>query len=573
MAIINPQSLRNTGIAVFTGTPSFVSVNDGIISELNSYHGTLASGQSFEGAFENITDFGGIRVSVYSSSESAEDGLELWGKAANVDHAYIDDVYTVEAGVRKTYAVPVSTPNFKLRYTAGSENITDLEISTIYQKNVSIPSSHRIKDSVSDQDDAQLIQSVTKAKRPNGEYRNIDATINGNLAVGIGDIQADAGARVRVSQFTTLGDYKILGYDHTNLWENVGTGTGTWEANKYNMSVTAGQWFIKNSIRPHQYFSGKSQAIEMTFDNFHPQTGISKRCGYFSSSIASPYSADLDGLWLESDGTTIRFRASRNGTETMNLPITSWDGYEFLDSYQNMATWENFTVIFMDFLWLGGAIVRLWLKTQYGFVLAHTLHYSGTSEDVFILSPNQPIRYEIRSTSGSGNFRYICAQVSTEGSTAEAGVTHGINTGSAVIPVSVVGTKYPVLAIKKQTTLKNLCAKIDTMDVLVATNNDLALWSLEINPTLSAPLTYTTMSGTCMEFAAGNGTITVASPGKVIANGFAVQGNAFPTDILRENFLSYLGGKLDGTQDAYVLCLTPLTASINSYATINVKEY
>ena len=41
----------------------------------------------------------------------------------------------------------------------------------------------------------------------------------------------DAGGRTRVSQLTTLLDGKILGADDTDLFENVGTGTFTFQNN------------------------------------------------------------------------------------------------------------------------------------------------------------------------------------------------------------------------------------------------------------------------------------------------------------------------------------------------------
>ena len=51
----------------------------------------------------------------------------------------------------------------------------------------------------------------------------------------------DAGARQRVSQLNTLGDYKILDADETLLVETVGTGTGAFTNNTYTMTVDSGE--------------------------------------------------------------------------------------------------------------------------------------------------------------------------------------------------------------------------------------------------------------------------------------------------------------------------------------------
>jgi len=202
----------------------------------------------------------------------------------------------------------------------------------------------------------------------------------------------DAGGRARVSQLTTLGDYKTLNADRPLLIETVGTGSGSYGNSKYNMEVTGGQYVIRQTKKFHPYFSGKSQLVECTFDYFGLQSGTTKRVGYFSSTGSTPYAGNYDGFWLENDGQTFYLKASRIGVPTISVPWTLWDNYEKIQDYN----WNNFTVIMFDFLWLGGAILNIWLKTNKGFVLAHTVHYSGGNTDIFIQSPNQPIRYEIR---------------------------------------------------------------------------------------------------------------------------------------------------------------------------------
>lgn len=81
-------------------------------------------------------------------------------------------------------------------------------------------------------------------------------------------ISVDAGGRNRVSQITTLGDYKTIGYDRSLLFDNAGTGVGAWANNKYTMSVANGQYLVRQSKFYHPYFSGKSQIVEFTFDTF-----------------------------------------------------------------------------------------------------------------------------------------------------------------------------------------------------------------------------------------------------------------------------------------------------------------
>jgi hypothetical protein len=390
-------------------------------------------------------------------------------------------------------------------------------------------------------------------------------------------ISLDSGSRLRVSQFTTLLDGKILNSDNPFIWDNQGTGSGLYSANKYNMSVTSGQFFVRQSKRFMPYFAGKSQFVECTFDNFQIQANTVKRVGYFSSNAVSPFASNYDGFWLENDGTTYRLKAQRAGVTTIDVPWTSWDNYNLISSYD----WSTFTVIAFDFLWLGGAQLRIFLKTDLGFVLAHTVAYSGTATDTFILSPNQPIRYEIRSTTGVGSLRYICSQVSTEGSFSESGYNNSVNSlltsTIASNTVSAIATTYPVKAIRKKVLNRDNSVKLTSVTVFVSSANDILLWSVQLNPILSAPLSYTDVLNSAIQEANGSATAaistTVTSRGRILANGIISESGIMPPNAFTEDYLQYLGCSLNNTMDELILCVTPITANITLNGTINFKEY
>jgi len=388
-------------------------------------------------------------------------------------------------------------------------------------------------------------------------------------------IGIDAGGRQRVSQLTTLMDGKVVNGHTSLIFESAGTGTHNIANSKNDMSVTAGQWAIFQSKRFYPYFSGKSQVIEATFDSFTPETGLTKRFGYFSSSATSPYDTAFDGVWCESDGSTIRLRMSRAGTSTLNVPITSWSGYDNLGEYQNLSNWDNFTVCIFDFLWLGGAVMRFWVKTQSGFVLAHQFNYSGTAQDIFMLYPCQPMRYEVRSTTGSGNFRYICSQIATEGSFEEDGIVRSVNTGTTGITLSTSGITYPVVALRKQSAFRCVASAVSDFNIFVTTNNDQLLYTLQVNPTLSAGLTYSDVPDSSVQSAIGDGTITVTTEGSVMSSGFLTQNSILPTNLLEGNFLAYMGGTLNNTMDEYVLCATPISgvSNVSTYGSLAYKEF
>jgi hypothetical protein len=396
-----------------------------------------------------------------------------------------------------------------------------------------------------------------------------EAILQGILsAVGgtsIGNFGIDAGGRTRVAQITTLLDGKVLGQDDTLLFENVGDGSATYGANKVDMVVAGTQYMIRQSKRFTPYFSGKAQLVEATFDNFQTEVGITKRVGYFSSSAVAPYTADLDGFWLEDDGTKKVLKIYNNGTEKVSVDFIDMDNYALVSSYN----WSNFTVIAFDFLWLGGAVLRFWLKTDLGFVLVHTMNYSGTDTDTFTLSPNQPLRYEIRNSGagGSGSLRYICSQIATEGSLDEAGNTRAVYNDVSISTNSVT-TTYALLGIRKAVAFRDAAVQIIECGGVNTASNETGMLLLLRNPTLSALLSYGALGKVEVSLATNQ---TVTADGYVVAalpSGIQGQSNA-----MKENFLSFLSQSITNTMDEYVLAYRPATSNQSVRGFINFKTF
>jgi hypothetical protein len=190
-----------------------------------------------------------------------------------------------------------------------------------------------------------------------------------------------------------------------------------------------------------------------------------------------------------------------------------------------------------------------------------------------IKDPNQTVRYEIRSSTGSGSLNYICSQVATEGSMDNSGCQRSVDSGTTAITCASVGTTYPIKAIRKQSAFRQIPSSLEDFGIFINSTNDLVRYSIEINPTLSAPLTYGNVTNSSLQEATGNGTITVSSRGTVIASGYAYQRLVMPAGLLKENFLSYLGSTIADVMDEYVLCITPVTASVDCFGHMTFKEY
>jgi hypothetical protein len=383
---------------------------------------------------------------------------------------------------------------------------------------------------------------------------------------------SDLITRARVSSSSTLGDLKIINSDNTYLWETVGTGTGAFNLNSYGMVVTSGQYLVRRSKQYFPYYSGNVQSIEFTFDGMQNQSGITKRVGYFSSSAVAPYTASFDGLFIEDDGSSTQFSSKwlciyNAGTEIMRVRQEDWNMRQILD-----YDWSTFTVMQIDYLWLGGAVAVFSMKVGDDFVALHQFDYPGTSSGTFIKSPSQNVRYEIRSSSGTGSFKAICSRVSTEGSVLDAGILGAITTGSTQILCAAIGTTYPLIGIRKAATARDNIVKVSSLDAGILTNTDIFLLTLQINPILSAPLTYTAVLGSNAEQAVGNGTITVTSPGKVQFTKLIQTATNIGFNLLGEDFLNNIGMTIANVSDQYIVCATPITTTVGAFAAIGFKD-
>lgn len=370
----------------------------------------------------------------------------------------------------------------------------------------------------------------------------------------------------RVSEKTTLFDGKIYTAEDPYKWDTKGTGTATFSNNSIVMSVTAGQYVIRQGRFFAPYFSGKPQMAEYTQIDFHNQTGVVKRAGYFSSNAVAPYDSNKDGFWVEADGTTHRLICSNNGTIIHNIPFNEWDAVvsQEITSYD----WTKFSVIKGTFLWLGGAGLQFFLVIDGKLRLMHTIkNHAGYENRLIFQNPNQPIRYEIRSTSGSGTLTSVCSQINTEGaSDNEQG--QGIATYSSQIAANSVGTIYPIIGARKQVAYRNNFCRINSFGASILTA-DAGVLMLLINPTLSAPMTWANHSR--IQFGSPAVGSTVTNVGRILKTVPMVQNSILeeaPNALLRT-----LAVGIDNTMSELVVAYAPQTSNQTIFGTMQVLEY
>jgi hypothetical protein len=203
-----------------------------------------------------------------------------------------------------------------------------------------------------------------------------------------------------------------------------------------------------------------------------------------------------------------------------------------------------------SFLWLGGAYYATWIAvTGLGWVLADMIPFVGNNKGTIFKSPCQPVRYEIVSSSGTGDMRAICSQVSVGGSNLSNVGENIICKNTAAIACNSSGTIYALQGFKKNATYKDLAIKFLEMGCTNAATIDSGTLMLIRNPTLSAPLTYAAFEkidraiATNQTVTAGTGTIVAILPNFSVAKGSQ-----------EDNYRAWLTQTITNTFDEYVLC-------------------
>ncbi len=388
----------------------------------------------------------------------------------------------------------------------------------------------------------------------------------------------DSFGRDRVSQLTTQIDIKQIHDQQPLLIDIVTSGTATDTYDMTNSStelatVATSDYAISQTFQRFNYQSGKSQKFTMTFSGFDAETNIVKRVGYFSSSTTAPYTASQDGIYLENDGTDVRIKVYKSGTETFNVAQSSWnDPLDGTGASGVTIDWSLSQIMDVDFGWLGSNRIRLAFVVGGQTIQAHELLTSNVNAEPWCTSPNQPLRWEIRqSGAGSGSFDYVCATVGTEGSINQIGKVLSDNAGTNDLQFNSTGTKYAGIGIRLKD--DHLDAVIDIVAFnYMAETNDRALWELILNPTVTGTFTYSDVTNSAVQTSIGNQTAGAAptvSGGTVIDSGYVDQLGRVNGVV---NSAIKIGTAIDGTRDEIVLCVTPIQAGLDAFVSMNWKE-
>ena len=385
----------------------------------------------------------------------------------------------------------------------------------------------------------------------------------------------DAFGRVRVSNLTTLIDIKQLYDKQPLLVDEIIIDLATSVHSTTNASVTMStgvnaEAVIRQTFQRANYQSGKSHLCLFTFGDFDLSTGITKRVGYFSSSTTLPFTADLDGIFLQNDGSNVSLQVYRTGTNTFSVNQSAWDDPMDGSGASGITIdWTKDQIFAVDFEWLGAGRIRFYFVIDGVFYKVHEMLNANSQTEVYMSSPNQPIRYEIRqSGAGEGSFKQICASINSEGATNLIGKNWGIDDNGTHLDANSSSNWYYAIGLRLKST--HFDTIVDVLNgILLATTNDNFLVRVVLNPTYASTVTYTDVTNSAVQYGLGATANTVSAMGTILFSGSGYQSSV--SDFELDNSLR-IGASLLGVADEIVVIIKPLSINLDIYRSINWRE-
>lgn len=549
----------------------------------NSSTTPLASGAAFTGAWRDTIDYGTIIVGVIADANSDTDGLKIQWSSDGIS-IHDSDVYTILANNGKVFTLQPVRRYVRVVYVNGTSGQTSFNLETTFRRYYIKPSSHRIQDAIVAEDDAELGKSVITGETPQGIFKNVKVSDNGNFQVNIaefGDTPAiDAFGRLRVAEPFTLFDSKQLHDKQPLFWDEVINGAAgsthvpVDSAVVMDITSAAGDYVIRQTKQRFNYQPGKSQLAFLTF--YAPQSAnATKRIGLFDSEVGSVMTVH-DGIWLEIDG-AISMNIAKHGTTTETIAQANWnvdplDGNGISGKTLDLDAPQ---ILIIDYEWLGVGRVRV------GFVidgLVYYVHYFNHANDptfdsVYMSSPNLPIRYDIAGGgTAADELHHICSTVISEGGLEETGIMSAIATTTHV-DANASGTAYAIAGIKLKSAYKDITVLPEYTSVIDLQGGAFK-WELCLNPTVAGVFTYNDITNSALQAAYGATANTVSSKGTIISAGFVPAGgvNSGSGGASKITTALRMGSTIAGVQDAIVLVVTPLAANEDIHGSITVRE-
>jgi len=382
----------------------------------------------------------------------------------------------------------------------------------------------------------------------------------------------DAFGRLRVSNLTTLFDSKQINDNMPLFWDDQeisgGSTTSTYNTNQASTTLavantTAGKR-VRQTFQRFNYQPGKSQLVVLTAVLEDAGVGNTACLGYFD---------DNNGLFfmIKDSVMSVVRRTYTSGSavdtvvEQANFNLDKMDGTGTSGITLDPTKTQ---IMFIDFEWLGVGRVRMGFYNAGVPIYCHEFLHANIESLAYMSTPNLPLRYEIENdgTGPAASLVHLCSSVASEGGVTNLGILRHEDSG-AVTGLGT-GTKYAILGVRLKSTHVDVNVILKNLSLLATSQNDLAHWELQFNPTVAGTFTYADVTNSAIQVATGANTNTVT-------NGTHIDGGYFSTTLPISPKLDStlrLGAAIDNTVDEIVLVVRPITNNITVEGSLTWRE-
>ncbi|MCK4500866.1 hypothetical protein KAU11_10225 [Candidatus Babeliales bacterium] len=151
----------------------------------NSTSTPLSATASFIGTATDVSEYNNVVIQLYSDQDSATDGMVFESSTDGTNWDKQDTFELTGGNNAREFQFACNAKYFRLNYTNGAVDQTEFRIQTLLKTSSVITSIHRIKDSISEDNSAQLMKTVLSGENPSGIFVNFQATTAGNFKVAV----------------------------------------------------------------------------------------------------------------------------------------------------------------------------------------------------------------------------------------------------------------------------------------------------------------------------------------------------------------------------------------------------
>ena len=342
----------------------------------------------------------------------------------------------------------------------------------------------------------------------------------------------DSFGRMRTSGRIIIFESKQVSDNNPTLWYQV-SGTGaTWThsndraASWVTTTINTASISRRQTYRYLDYSPGTSNLCMMTADLLRSvpadAPGVTIRIGQFDSK---------NGIFFEYSNNTmnvvVRTYITGVAVDTI-VPQSEWDDpMDGTGASGITADWSTVQIYTFDYGWLGAADIRYGLYLNGKFLVFYRYHTSNIIGGVYMSTPQNPLRFEVITTSESPSIisEHICSSLVTEDGSGNgsSGVAFALPS-SRTYQVDDNANDYVLMAFKLKDDHNNTIIP-SAVDVYNLSNNagENVVWKLILNPTYSVvALTFTDVTDSSVQYFEGAVTpnpLPVATGGIVIGSG------------------------------------------------------